>query len=112
MNQALLKSAFGHDAFQHGQEELIDALQSGRDLLGVMATGSGKSLCYQFPAVQNNQRCLVVSPLISLMNDQVKKLELAGIPAAGLHGHVHPADRRIALEDWAAQRLRFLYVAP
>ena len=112
MNKALLKSAFGHDAFQPGQEELIDAVQSGRDLLGVMATGSGKSLCYQFPAVENNQRCLVVSPLISLMNDQVKKLELAGIPAAGLHGHVHPADRRLALEDWAAHRLRFLYVAP
>src|SRR5271156_3622013 len=91
MKRALLKSAFGHDAFHPGQEELIDALQSGRDLLGVMATGSGKSLCYQFPAVERGKRCLVVSPLISLMNDQVKKL---------------------ALDHWAAHRLRFLYVAP
>ncbi len=80
MKLALLKSAFGHDAFQPGQEELIDALHSGRDLLGVMATGSGKSLCYQFPAVRAQKRCLVVSPLISLMNDQVKKLELVGDP--------------------------------
>ena len=80
MKTALLKSAFGHDAFHPGQEELIDALQGGRDLLGVMATGSGKSLCYQFPAVASKQNCLVVSPLISLMNDQVKKLELAGHP--------------------------------
>jgi len=112
MNKILLKSAFGHDAFQPGQEELIDALQNGRDLLGVMATGSGKSLCYQFPAVERGKRCLVVSPLISLMNDQVKKLELAGIPAAVLHGHVSFSERRLAMDHWTAQRLRFLYVAP
>jgi len=112
MKLALLKTAFGHDAFQPGQEELIDALQTGRDLLGVMATGSGKSLCYQFPAVQGQKRCLVVSPLISLMNDQVKKLDLAGIPAAGLHSHVAFADRQRAMEQWAAKRLRLLYVAP
>jgi ATP-dependent DNA helicase RecQ len=112
MKIALLKSVFGHDAFQPGQEELIDALLGGRDLLGVMATGSGKSLCYQFPAVQSEQRCLVVSPLISLMNDQVKKLELVGIAAAGLHSHVSLSERQRALDLWAAQELRFLYVAP
>lgn len=109
---ALLKSTFGHDAFQLGQEELIDALESGRDLLGVMATGSGKSLCYQFPAVQGQKRCLVVSPLISLMNDQVKKLDLAGIAAASMHSHIPFSDRQRALEDWAVSRLRLLYVAP
>jgi ATP-dependent DNA helicase RecQ len=112
MHDALLRSAFGHDTFRPGQEELIAALESGRDLLGVMATGSGKSLCYQFPAVRYDKRCLVVSPLISLMNDQVKKLELAGIPAAALHSHASPWARQRALEDWAASRLRFLYVAP
>ena len=112
MKNALLRSVFGHDAFRPGQEELIDALQSGRDLLGVMATGSGKSLCYQFPAVERESRCLVVSPLISLMNDQVKKLELAGIPAAGLHSHASPPERHQALAHWATNRLRFLYVAP
>jgi superfamily II DNA helicase RecQ len=112
MTHALLKSAFGHDDFRPGQKELIDALTNGRDLLGVMATGSGKSLCYQFPAVESRKRCLVVSPLISLMNDQVKKLELAGIPAAGLHSHASPYERHQALDDWAAQRLRFLYVSP
>jgi ATP-dependent DNA helicase RecQ len=112
MKHALLKSVFGHDAFHPGQEELIDALSSGRDLLGVMATGSGKSLCYQFPAVENSTRCLVVSPLISLMNDQVKKLDLAGIPAAGMHSNVSYPHRQRAMEDWAQKRLRFLYVAP
>ncbi len=112
MNHALLKSVFGHDDFRPGQKELIDAVQNGRDLLGVMATGSGKSLCYQFPAVESQKRCLVVSPLISLMNDQVKKLELAGIAAAGLHSHAAPYERQQAMADWAARRLRFLYVSP
>jgi ATP-dependent DNA helicase RecQ len=112
MKRALLKSVFGHDDFRPGQRELIDALKSGRDLLGVMATGSGKSLCYQFPAVESGRRCLVVSPLISLMIDQVKKLELAGVPAAGLHSHAAPHERHQALADWAAKRLRFLYVSP
>ncbi len=74
-------------------------MQSGRDLLGVMATGSGKSLCYQFPAVESQKRCLVVSPLISLMNDQVKKLELAGIAAAGLHSHALPHERQQAMAN-------------
>jgi ATP-dependent DNA helicase RecQ len=112
MNHALLKSVFGHDEFRPGQKELIDAVQNGRDLLGVMATGSGKSLCYQFPAVASQKRCLVVSPLISLMNDQVKKLELAGIAAAGLHSHAAPYERHQALSNWAAGRLRFMYVSP
>src|SRR5258707_14585510 len=112
METTLLKSAFGHDAFRPGQEELIETLRQGRDLLGVMATGSGKSLCYQFPAVEQNKRCLVVSPLISLMNDQVKKLELAGIPSAALHSHAAPAARQQAIERWTAGDLRFLYVAP
>ena len=112
MENTLLKSVFGHDAFRPGQEELIETLRSGRDLLGVMATGSGKSLCYQFPAVEQVKRCLVVSPLISLMNDQVKKLELSGIPAASLHSHASPVARQQAMERWAAGQLRFLYVAP
>ena len=98
MRHALLKSVFGHDAFHPGQEELIDALSSGRDLLGVMATGSGKSLCYQFPAVELGKCCLVVSPLISLMNDQVKKLELAGVPAAGMHSNLSFQERQRAME--------------
>jgi ATP-dependent DNA helicase RecQ len=112
VNKDLLKSVFGHDSFQPGQEELIDALQGGRDLLGVMATGSGKSLCYQFPAVAGSKRCLVVSPLISLMNDQVKKLELVGLAAASVHSHVPFFERQEALWEWAAGRLQFLYIAP
>lgn len=110
--QTLLKSSFGHEAFRPGQEELIDALAAGRDLVGIMATGSGKSLCYQMPALERAGRCLVVSPLISLINDQVKKLELAGLAAAALHSHVPPAVRFEILKDWEKGRWRFLYVAP
>src|SRR5258708_22008527 len=77
-----------------------------------MATGSGKSLRYPFPAGEQGGRCLVISPLISLMNDQVKKLELAGVPAAALHSHASPEARASAVEQWTAGQLRFLYVAP
>ena len=112
MKRPLLKSAFGHDAFHPGQEELIDALQAGRDLLGVMATGSGKSLCYQFPAVADKKNCLVVSPLISLMNDQVRSSSSRVFQPQVLHSHISFSERQQAMEDWAAGRLRFLYVAP
>ena len=112
MDYSLLKSVFGHEAFRPGQEELIQTLDEGRDLLGVMATGSGKSLCYQFPAIEKKRRCLVISPLISLMNDQVQKLELAGVPAAGLHSQVTAAMRQSATTRWQSGTLRFLYAAP
>ncbi|HVO33354.1 MAG TPA: RecQ family ATP-dependent DNA helicase [Elusimicrobiota bacterium] len=107
-----LKAAFGHDAFRAGQEELIDAIAARQDLLGVMATGSGKSLCYQFPAIENSRRCVVISPLISLMNDQTKKLELLGVAAGALHSLQEPAERRRLIERWISGDLRFLYVAP
>ena len=78
----VLKHYFGHSAFRQGQERLIDAVLAGRDVLGVMPTGGGKSLCYQVPALMLPGVTLVVSPLISLMKDQVAALKGAGIPAA------------------------------
>jgi len=109
---SLLKTVFGHDQLRPGQDELIQATLAGRDLLGVMATGSGKSLCYQYPAVASGKRCLVISPLISLMNDQVAKLQLNGVSAACLHSNMTPADRQAALKAWENGTLRFLYIAP
>lgn len=79
-----LKKWFGHDSFREGQEDLIRALMSGRDILGVMPTGAGKSVCYQLPALLSPGMTLVVSPLIALMKDQVMALKQSGV-AAALH---------------------------
>ena len=80
-----LRRYFGHGAFREGQEALVDALLAGRDALGIMPTGGGKSLCYQVPALLLPGVTLVISPLISLMKDQVMALEKAGVPAAFLN---------------------------
>ena len=78
----VLKTYFGYDTFRRGQEEIIEAILRGRDALAIMPTGAGKSVCYQVPALMLPGITLVVSPLISLMQDQVKALNDAGIHAA------------------------------
>ncbi|MBQ1409752.1 MAG: RecQ family ATP-dependent DNA helicase, partial [Oscillospiraceae bacterium] len=110
--QTVLRERFGYSSFRDGQEPLIDAILAGRDAFGVMPTGGGKSLCYQIPALLLEGLTLVVSPLISLMKDQVAALKEAGIPAAFLNSSLTAAQQREALRRAELGAYRLIYVAP
>lgn len=110
--RSTLRQFWGYEDFRPGQEEMVDAILAGRDVLAVMPTGAGKSICYQLPGLILPGVTLVISPLISLMVDQVRALNAAGIHAAYINSAL--SDRQIALAlDYAAQgRYDLLYVAP
>ena len=110
--QEVLRHYFGHDSFRSGQETMVDALLSGRDALGVMPTGAGKSMCYQVPALMLEGITLVISPLISLMADQVAALKAAGVPAAYLNSTLTPRQMDLALERAYQGAYKIIYVAP
>jgi ATP-dependent DNA helicase RecQ len=107
-----MRTHFGHEGFRQGQEQIVAAVLGGRDVLAVMPTGSGKSLGYQLPAVMLPGTTLVVSPLISLMKDQVDELNRRGIPSRALHSMLPADSRREVLGAMRARALRLLYVAP
>ena len=109
---SLLKQYFGHSGFRPGQEALVDALLSGRDALGVMPTGAGKSVCYQLPALLLPGLTLVISPLISLMKDQVTALAQAGIPAACINSSLDAEESREVYRQVRRGGCRLLYAAP
>ena len=109
---SVLKRFFGHTSFREGQAELIDAMVGGRDVLGVMPTGGGKSVCYQVPAMLFSGVTLVISPLISLMKDQVASLKRAGIPAAFINSSLTPRQLTLVFERAAQGQYRIIYVAP
>ena len=109
---SLLKTFFGHDKFRTGQELLIDALLSGRDVLGVMPTGAGKSVCYQLPALMLPGITLVISPLISLMKDQVGALLQSGVPAAYLNSSLSQEEYYQVMAGVRRGEYKLLYVAP
>jgi ATP-dependent DNA helicase RecQ len=109
---AALHRYFGHQQFRTGQDELVSTVLEGRDLLAVMPTGSGKSLGFQLPALLLQGVTLVVSPLISLMKDQVDELNRRGIRAAALHSQLSTEGRREALRAARVGELQLLYVAP
>jgi ATP-dependent DNA helicase RecQ len=103
---------FGHLQFRPGQQRIVDAVLGGDDVLAVMPTGSGKSLCYQLPAVMLPGVTIVVSPLIALMKDQVDDLNKRGVAAGALHSMLDAASKRNVIEAARRRALRLLYVAP
>ncbi|MDD6484633.1 MAG: RecQ family ATP-dependent DNA helicase [Clostridiales bacterium] len=107
-----LKTYFGHSSFREGQEPLIDALLSGRDALGIMPTGAGKSVCYQIPAAISDGVTVVISPLISLMKDQVNALNQMGIRAAYLNSSLTERQFALALKKAYAGEYKIIYAAP
>ena len=108
----ILSHYFGYRAFRPGQEKLIDRILAKQDVLGIMPTGAGKSICYQVPALMLPGTCLVISPLISLMKDQVMALKAAGVPAAFLNASLTEKQMFLAMERAAKGAYKIIYVAP
>ncbi|WP_411361127.1 DNA helicase RecQ [Pseudidiomarina salilacus] len=108
----VLADVFGYAKFRQGQEQVIEAVQSGRDALVLMPTGGGKSLCYQLPAIAGSGVSIVISPLISLMQDQVESLQTMGVAAAALHNGLTAEEQQSVTQDAANGALRLLYVSP
>ncbi len=110
--ESVLQRVFGYSAFRGGQEALIDAQLRGQDAFGIMPTGGGKSLCYQIPALLLEGVTLVISPLISLMRDQVMALKNAGVAAAYINSSLTPAQIRLVYRNIRSGMYKIIYVAP
>ncbi len=108
----VLFSYFGYRRFREGQEEVVDAILNGRDVMGIMPTGAGKSLCYQVPALLQEGLTLVVSPLISLMKDQVQNLKESGVSCAFLNSTLTVSQQETILEKALAKHYKLLYLTP
>lgn len=108
----VLKQTFGYTSFREGQERLVDSTLSGRDVLGIMPTGAGKSICFQIPALMFPGITIVISPLISLMKDQVTALNAAGIHAAYINSSLTEGQFYKAMEYARKGRYKIIYAAP
>ncbi|MDZ4746252.1 MAG: RecQ family ATP-dependent DNA helicase [bacterium] len=110
--RTVLSEVFGYENFRSGQQDIIQAVSIGRDVLGVLPTGGGKSLCFQIPALMRPGVTLVVSPLIALMKDQTQRLRERGVKAASLHGSMSTGEMNNTMHEASVGRLSLLYVAP
>src|SRR5439155_4035295 len=108
----LLRERFGFEEFRPAQKQVIDRVIAGENVLAVMPTGSGKSLCYQLPALALPGLTLVISPLIALMKDQVDQLDHLGLPATVINSTVSREQQRSRLEQAIAGKIKLLYIAP
>ena len=109
---ALLRSTFGFPAFRANQQEVCEAAAAGRDVLLVMPTGAGKSLCYQLPALARGGTALVISPLIALMDDQANKLQALGLRVGRIHSGMSREQSREVCRQYLDGALQFLFIAP
>ena len=110
--RAILTQYWGYPSFRPLQEDIVDSVMAGRDTLALLPTGGGKSICFQVPAMAMEGVCLVITPLIALMKDQVAHLLEKGIPAAAIYSGMHPDELELAYNQAAYGRLKFLYVSP
>jgi len=112
LTRSVLKQYWGYPSFRPLQEDIVDAVVSGRDTLALLPTGGGKSICFQVPAMAMEGVCVVVTPLIALMKDQVAHLVEKGIPAAAIYSGLHPDQVDLRYNQAVFGRLKFLYVSP
>ena len=108
----LLKQYFGYEDFKKGQKEIISHILNGEDCLAIMPTGAGKSICYQIPALLFNGITIVISPLISLMKDQVDSLLQLGISATYINSSLSPSNYSQTIENASNSMYKIIYVAP
>src|SRR5690606_37363850 len=108
----ILKQYWGYDSFRPLQAEIINSILQGRDTLALMPTGGGKSVCFQVPAMQSEGICIVVSPLIALMKDQVEHLRKRGIEAIAIFSGMSKREVDLALDNCIYGKIKFLYLAP
>ena len=108
----ILKKYWGFDAFRPLQEDIIHAVINNKDVLALLPTGGGKSVCFQVPALAMDGICLVISPLIALMKDQIENLNKKGIPALAVYAGMHFSDVKKTLQNAAFGHYKFLYVSP
>lgn len=110
--RAILQQYWGYPSFRPLQEDIVDSVMAGKDTLALLPTGGGKSICFQAPTMAMKGLCLVITPLIALMKDQVAHLVGKGIPAAAIYSGMHPDALELAYNQAAYGRLKFLYVSP
>ena len=108
----ILKEYWGYKSFRPLQEDIINAILEGKDTLALLPTGGGKSICFQVPAMAKDGLCLVVSPLIALMKDQVESLKQKGIPALAIYSGMSFIEIKKTLQNAAYGNYKFLYVSP
>ena len=112
VTRAILQQYWGYPSFRPLQEDIVDSVMAGKDTLALLPTGGGKSICFQVPTMAMEGLCLVITPLIALMKDQVAHLVDKGIPAAAIYSGMHPDALELAYNQAAYGRLKFLYVSP